>query len=290
MARADARTEVRPLGPADADAAGELLAAAWPEGVASAGTGRALVEEIRAQAPAGGPAGTLAAFAGGVMVGVALARPIGEITEVVALVAFPPARGTGTALLDAVCELADEWGGGAVRLRAPAGDPAALALCSGRSFAVVDVAAKVVRPAQAAPKLEAARGLEIAPLRPSDLAALAELDRRLTGIDRSAALGRLRPAPLVARRRGNVCGFLGRDGARLGPALALDVSDLGVLVARGLSEDGPAHTRGGETHAIVSTAAPTALLGVCALGFRVERVEVVLMRGPAPPARPPQLY
>jgi GNAT superfamily N-acetyltransferase len=266
--------ELRPLSASEEQAAGELLASAWPAGVSDAAAGRAAVASARG--------GAIGAFSGGAMVGVALMRAVGDVAEMTALAAYPGGKGTGGALLDAACELADEWGAHAVRLRAPAGDPAALALCAARGFGVVDVAARLARPAAAPPRLDAARGLELGPARPSDLAALVELDRRLTGIERPRELER---ATLVARRRGSACGFLMKDGTRLGPALALDVADLGVLVARALAD-----TPGAAHAAVLSTAAPSALLAAAALGFRVESVELVLVRGPAPPARPPQLY
>ncbi len=91
---------------------------------------------------------------------------------------------------------------------------------------------------------------------------------------------------LVARRRGAVVGYLGTGAGsgQLGPALALDVADLGALVARALAGvDGPARAR-------LSTAAPTAMLAALGLGFRVVALGTLMVRGVSPPARPPQLY
>jgi GNAT superfamily N-acetyltransferase len=274
------RAEVRALPVAQDGTAAELLAAAWPARVPDLAAAGAFVSGARRRQAEG----LLGAFAGGALVGVAALHPVGDVAEVVALAAFPAGRGTGAALLEAACELAEEWGAHAVRLRAPAGDPAALALCSARSFAVVDVAVRVTRPEASPPRLDAARGLEIGALKASDAGAIAEMDRRLTGLDRSAHLAG--GAVLVARRRGTVCGFMAHEKGRLGPALAMDVADLGVLMARGLAEQGG----GAGTVATLSTAAPTALLAASALGFRIDAVELVLTRGPAPPARPPQLY
>jgi len=108
------------------------------------------------------------------------------------------------------------------------------------------------------------------------------MDRRLTGLERGPFLGRV--VTLCARRRGAVVGFLAAKAGQLGPALALDVADLGVLMARALAD------HAGPAAALLSTAAPTAMLAAMGLGFRVVGVEIVAVRGLAPPARPPQLY
>ena len=158
----------------------------------------------------------------------------------------------------------------------------AFALCAGRSFAASDVVATIARPAGAPPRLDAARGLEVAAFRASDLAEIASLDVRLTGLDRRDDLQKA--VRLVARRRGALVGFLGADGGQLGPALALDVADLGALIARALVEIP------GRAVARLSTAAPTAMLAALGLGFRVTSVGTLMVRGLSPPARPPQLY
>jgi hypothetical protein len=107
-------------------------------------------------------------------------------------------------------------------------------------------------------------------------------DLRLTGLERHQDLEQI--VRLVARRRGAVVGFLGMQRGLLGPAVALDVADLGALIARALAEAG--------THATarLSTAAPTAMLAALGLGFRVVEVGLVMSRGIQPPSRSPQLY
>ena len=87
---------------------------------------------------------------------------------------------------------------------------------------------------------------------------------------------------LCARRRGTIVGFVAGAAATLGPALALDASDLGVLLGRALENR--------RMLARLSTAAPAALPVLLALGFRVASLGLILSRGPAAPARPPQLY
>ncbi len=191
-------------------------------------------------------------------------------------------RGAGGALLDELCSRAEGWGTASVRATFDAGDARAFALFSSRSFGVVDTAARLLRGPLPAPRVEGARGLEIAPPRPADLEGMVELDRRLTGLDRGDELARV--VTLCARRRGTVVGFLSARAGLLGPALALDVADLGVLMARALAE------HAGPAAALLSTAAPTAMLAAIGLGFRVVGVEIVAVRGMAPPARPPQLY
>ncbi len=160
-------------------------------------------------------------------------------------------------------------------------NPDSFALYAGRSFAVVDVVACVERTIPP-PKVDSSRGLEVTAYRALDLAELAALDLRLTGLERREDLAAT--VKLVARRRGQVVGFLGAAGAALGPALALDAADLGMLIARALPD------LGGKATARLSTAAPTAMLMALGLGFRVTSVGNVMVRGLAPPARPPQLF
>ena len=226
--------------------------------------------------------GALAAEVDGRLAGVGFVRRRGEIATVGPIAAAEPRKGVGSALLDELIARADGWGCQAIRLYQDAWNPDSFALHAGRSFAVVDTVARLERPAGAPPKRDSSRGLEIAPFRDKDLHELMELDLRLTGLERRDDLTGL--VRLVARRRGAAVGFLGMQGGLLGPALALDVADLGALIAAALVEAG--------THATarLSTAAPTAMLAALGLGFRVGEVGLVMSRGIQPPARPPQLY
>jgi RimJ/RimL family protein N-acetyltransferase len=216
----------------------------------------------------------------GAIAGAGLVRRRGEAATIGPLAAGVWGRGTGGKLLDELVARAESWGCQAVRAFQDAWNPASFALYAGRSFAPVDVAACLDRPpGKIAPG--GSRGLEIAPFEPRDLAEMMALDLRLTGLERGDDLRAL--TTLVARRRGALVAFLGRRGGALGPAVALDASDLGALLARALDGAEPLVAR-------LSTAAPVALPLARALGFRIRSLGTVMVRGPAPPARPPQLY
>ncbi|HKA87406.1 MAG TPA: GNAT family N-acetyltransferase [Haliangiales bacterium] len=276
--------EVRPLRRDDVAAAGQLLhdafarvgqahgyGAPWPTPEdAAALCARSLDEE---------PEGALAAV-DGVLVGAGFVRRRGETATIGPLATSVWGRGIGGKLLDELIARAEAWGCLAVRLFQDAWNPMSFALYAGRSFAPVDVAAVLERPpGKVAPG--GSRGLEIVPFEPRDLPEVMALDHRLTGHERGDDLRAL--TALVARRRGALVAFLGRRGDALGPAVALDASDLGAVLSRALD--------GGETLvARLSTAAPVALPMARALGFRIRSLGTVMVRGPAPPARPPQLY
>ncbi len=228
------------------------------------------------------PRGGVIAEEGGAVVGVGFVRRRGEAATIGPLASWPHGQGIGGEVLDELIARADAWSCGAVRLFNDGWNADSFALYAGRSFAAVDVVACVERPAGPPPKIDGARGLEVAAFRPADLAEAAALDLRLTGLFRERDISsRVR---LVARRRGALVGFAGAEGGRLGPILALDVADLGALTAR-ILVDTP-----GAAVARLSTAAPTAVLAALALGFRVTALGTVMVRGPAPTARPPQIY
>jgi hypothetical protein len=230
----------------------------------------------------GEPEGAVVAEGGGAIAGCGFVRRRGEIATLGPIAAAVRGRGTGGKLLDELIATAEGWGVASMRLYQDGWNPASFAMYAGRSFAAVDTVAAVERAAGAPPRLDSSRGLEVAAMRTSDLEEVAALDRRLTGLERAADLAAL--VRLVARRRGAIVGYGGVAGNALGPVVALDVADLGALVARLLPEiPGAATGR-------LSTAAPTAMLAMLALGFRVTAVGTVMVRGVAPPARPPQLY
>src|SRR6185369_7508401 len=219
---------------------------------------------------------------GASLAGVGFVRRMGDWAAIGPVASATSGQGAGGALVDELCVRAEGWGVGSIRASFDAGDARAFALFSGRSFAVVDTAARLLRGALPAPRVEGARGLEIAAPKPADLEQMIELDRRLTGLERGPELGRV--VTLCARRRGAVVGFLSARAGQLGPGLAMDVADLGVMMARALAD------HAGPAAALLSTAAPTAMLAALGLGFRVVGVEIVAVRGLAPPARPPQVY
>jgi hypothetical protein len=277
--------KLRPLEPGDLDAAGALLheafarsardhghAPPWPD----AATARTLAERELENG--------LCADVDGALAGIGFVRLRGDVATIGPLAALAPGRGTGGQILDELVARAEAHGAASVRLYQDGWNPSAFALHAGRSFAPFDVVACLERPAAPAPRLDAARGMEFAPFRAADAAEVATLDQRLTGLVRSEDLAR--QVRLVARRRGVIVGYLGVGAGRglLGPALALDVADLGALIARALPDvDGVARAR-------LSTAAPTAMLAALGLGFRVTAVGTLMVRGVSPPARPPQLY
>jgi hypothetical protein len=193
-----------------------------------------------------------------------------------------PGRGTGGALLDALVERADAAGCGSVRAYVAAADPRGFALCAARQFQALEVIATLERAAGPPPRLDVARGLEVGPSRPADRDELVRFDAKLTGHSRA---GDLASVALVARRRGAVVGYLSVAGDSFGPAVAVDASDLFLLVGRALGEHG-----GRAVRARLSTASPVATAASLALGFRVVGLGCLMSRGAAPPARPPQLY
>lgn len=228
------------------------------------------------------PQGAVVADVDGALAGVGFVRRRGEVATAGPFAVAAPHRGTGGQILDELIARAEGQGVTAIRLHQDGWNADGFALCAGRSFASSDVVATLARPASAAPRLDAARGLEVTGFRAADLAELAALDARLTGLDRRDDLQK--SVRLVARRRGALVGFLGADAGQLGPALALDVADLGALIARALVEIP------GRAVARLSTAAPTAMLAALGLGFRVTSVGTLMVRGLSPSARPPQLY
>lgn len=224
------------------------------------------------------------AEAGGAIVGAGFVRIRGEVATLGPIAVAAPGRGNGGQLLDELIGRAEGQGAIAIRLYQEASNPEAFALFSGRRFTAVDVVAQIERSSGTPPRLDAARGLEMTPLRPADLGEVAALDLRLTGLERRDDLST--QVRLVARRRGAIVGFLGIGSKAqfLGPAVALDVADLGALIARALIDTT------GTVRARLSTAAPTAMLAALGLGFRVTSVGTMMVRGVTPPARPPQLY
>ncbi|MBI4511934.1 MAG: GNAT family N-acetyltransferase [Deltaproteobacteria bacterium] len=218
----------------------------------------------------------------GRLMGVGFARRRGEIVVLGPIAAAEPGKGIGSAILSELISTADGWGSASIRLHLDARNPSVLALFAGKGFSVVDSAARVERPIAAPPRLDAARGLEITPFRPQDIGELMVLDARLTGLERPGDISQV--VRLVARRRGSIAGYLGAAGGLLGPALALDVADLGALVARALVDCKETAV------ARMSMAAPTLPLALLALGFRMVGLGLVMSRGVMPPARPPQLY
>ncbi len=277
-------TDIRPLRRGDVTAAGHMLHdafgrvgrahgydAPWPApDDAAALCARSLEEE---------PEGALVAEDGAI-VGVGFVRRRGETATIGPLATSVWGQGIGGKLLDELIARAEGWGCQAVRLFQDAWNPVSFALYAGRSFAPVDVAAVLERsPGKVPPG--GSRGLEIVPFEPRDLAEVMALDHRLTGLERGDDLRAL--TTLVARRRGAVVAFLGRRGDALGPAVALDASDLGAVLSRSLDGTDTLVAR-------LSTAAPVALPMARALGFRIRSLGTVMVRGPAPSARPPQLY
>lgn len=279
--------DVRTLKKEETEAAAQLLweaheRVAAPRGVLPPWRSVSATVEVVAMIREGEPEGAVVAERNGRIVGVGFVRRRGEVATLGPLAASEDRRGIGSAVLDELITRADAWGCQAIRLYQPGWQPDSFALFSGRSFAVVDVVARIERPPSSPPRMDAARGLEIAPFRAQDLGELAALDLRLTGLERPRDLAER--TRLVARRRGVIVGFLGARGPLLGPAVALDVADLGGLVLRALGETD------GAASALFSTAAPTAMLAALGLGFRVVETGFVMSRGVQPPARPPQIY
>jgi hypothetical protein len=218
----------------------------------------------------------------GAVAGVGFVRRRGEAATVGPIAVAAPRRGTGGQILDDLVTRAEAQGAAAIRLFVDGGNADGFALFAGRSFGALDVVAAMERPAGVAPRIDGSRGLEVSAFQAADLAEMAALDLRLTGLDRRQDL--TSQARLVARRRGAMVGFVCAEGNVLGPAVALDVSDLGGLVARALADVG------GRAVLRLSTATPTAMLVALGLGFRVTSVGTLMVRGVSPPARPPQLY
>jgi ribosomal protein S18 acetylase RimI-like enzyme len=236
----------------------------------------------------------LVAEEGGAVVGVGAVRLRGEVATIGPLATYIPGRGIGGALLDELLRRADEGGTLAQRLYVDAWNPGAYALYAGRGFGVIDTVVHVERAPAPGPALESARGLEVRAFEARDADDVARLDRKLTGHDRPEDLTeRVR---LVARRRGDVVGYLGASEAGsavlLGPAVAVDASDLFTLITHALAGgDGSAWSAAGRPlRARLSTAAPAASMAALGLGFRFRELGVIMSRGAPPPARPPQLY
>ena len=233
----------------------------------------------------------LVAEEGGVVIGVGAMRVRGEIASIGPIASYVEGRGVGSAVLDGLLARADEVGAVATRLYVDAWNPPAFALYAGRGFGVVDVVAHLHRDPDPGPALGSSRGLEVRPLQERDLEELLRLDHKLTGHERERDLRSC--VRLVARRRGSLVAYLGAvqaDGhTLLGPAVAVDVSDLFTLLAHALGSEVPEFT-GRPMRARLSTAAPAASLAALGLGFRVLELGVLMSRGAPPPTRPTQLY
>lgn len=282
--------DVRTIATGEAEEAGALLYAAFA-GAAGARGFEAPWRSARDAADLLGrhlesePGSVAVATAGGAIVGVGAVRVRGDVASVGPIAVAADGRGIGGSLLDYLVAAAEERGALATRLYADAWNPDAYGLYAGRGFSVIDVVAHVERPPGPAPALESSRGLEVRAPEPGDVDDIAVLDARLTGHQRRADLQAVR---LVARRHNQVVGYLAgsinQGRLALGPAVAIDVPDLFILVARALGEhDGIAGAR-------LSTAAPAAPMAALGLGFRVREVGLVLSRGAPPPTRPSQLY
>ncbi len=229
---------------------------------------------------------------GGAIVGVGCVRLRGEVATVGPVAAFPEGRGVGGAVLDELLRRADDEGASATRLYVDAWNPSAYALYAGRGFGVVDVVAHVDRPPGIAPGLANSRGLEVRAFSQSDIDELERFDRKLTGNERGGDLSA--GVRLVARRRGDLVGYLGAkttdSEVLLGPAVAMDMSDLFTLVMNALSGTAEWLDAALPLRARLSTAAPAATMAAMGTGFRVRELGVVLSRGAPPPTRPPQMY
>lgn len=291
---------VRPLIPADLEPAGPLLFQGFQRSASAHGYNAPWADEAEARSLLAhyyeaAPALTMVAEEGGAVIGVGTARVRGEVASIGPIAAYVEGHGVGGALLDCLIECADEAGALATRLYVDAWNASAFALYAGRGFGVVDVVAHVERTPAPGPALTSARGLEVRPFEPGDLDELARFDLKLTGHERSRDLADM--VRLVARRRNAIVGYLGTQqtarATRLGPAVAVDVSDLFTLITTALaaSEQGESWIHAHKPLvARLSTAAPAASMAAIGLGFRIREIGVVMSRGAPPPTRPAQLY
>lgn len=290
--------DIRTIKPADTEAAGALLFRAFENSAGDHGVAapwdseaqtRALLERHRDTASDR----VLVAEEGGAVVGVGAVRMRGEVATIGPLATYIQGRGIGGALLDDLLGRADEAGTLAQRLYVDAWNPSAYALYAGRGFGVIDTVIHVERAPAPGPALESSRGLEVRAFEARDQDEVQRLDRRLTGHDRPADLTeRVR---LVARRRGDVVGYLGAgeagDTILLGPAVAVDVSDLFTLITHALAAAAHGWSAAARPlRARLSTTAPAASMAALGLGFRIRELGVIMSRGAPPPARPPQMY
>lgn len=239
----------------------------------------------------------LVAEEGGVVVGVGAVRVRGEVASIGPIAAFVEGRGVGSAILDGLLARADDRGALATRLYVDGWNPSAYALYAGRGFGVVDLVAHIERPVGSGPELGSSRGLEVRAFAEQDLDELVRFDSKLTGCVRPRELSA--STRLVARRRGTLVGYLGAGQAPsgdawLGPALAVDASDLVTLVANALRVADAEWLVGSQcVRARLSTSAtsaPAVSMAALGLGFRVRELGVVMSRGAPPPTRSPQLY
>lgn len=294
---------VRTLQSSDLDQAGTVLFGAFASAAELRGYRPPWPDEQRARALLSSYRDAerehvLVAEEGGVVIGVGALRVRGEIASVGPIAVMVDGRGIGSALLDGLLACADRAGVVATRLYVDAWNPSAYALYAGRGFGVVDLVTHIERQPGNTPELGNSRGLEVRPFERSNATVLEELvrfDRKLTGHDRPADLAA--SVRLVARRRGSIVGYLGAvpNGERtsLGPAVAVDVSDLFILLTNALIAAASDESWiGGERvlHARLSTSAPAASMAAMGLGFKVCELGVVMSHGAPPPTRPPQMY
>jgi GNAT superfamily N-acetyltransferase len=281
--------EVRPIQPDELELAGSLLYEAFGRAATERGFPPAWRDvrdsiDLVGRCREADPELTVVASSGGALVGVGAARVRGEVASIGPIAVAADGRGIGGAILDDLLARVDDAGVFGSRLYADAWNPRSYALYAGRGFTMVDLVAHIERPKGAPAMLDSARGLDVREVTPDDMEAIAMLDHKLTGHERRRDLEA--SIQLVARRRGSIVGYLGASGSTLGPALAVDVSDLFILIAKALAL-GAADA---DVTARLSTAPQTAAVAALAMGFRVRELGVVLSRGASPPTRPPQLY
>ncbi len=295
--------KVRTLESADIEGAGALLFQVFKRAADQYGYTAPWGDENKASALLSVHARAESDFAvvaeeGGAIIGVGTARVRGEVASIGPVAAYVEGHGIGGALMDDLLARVDGAGALASRLYVEAWNPAAYALYAGRGFAAIDNAIQIERPPGPAPALDSSRGLEVRPAEAGDFEDLRRLDQRLTGHERDKDLAS--SVRLVARRRGEVVGYLGAhdvEGAtRLGPAAAVDASDLVTLLAGALaaanSDSADTSWIAGDKPLIarLSTTAPAVSMAALGLGFRVRELGVIMSQGALPPARPPQLY
>lgn len=281
--------EVRPIQPDELEPAGSLLYESFDRAAAERGfpppwRDARTSTDLVSRCSEADPDLTVVATTGGAIVGVGAARVRGEVATIGPIAVAADGHGIGGAILDELLNRVDDAGAFGSRLYADAWNPRSYALYAGRGFTVVDLVAHLERARGAPAALDSSRGLEVREVSAADFDAIAMLDHKLTGHERRRDLEA--SVRLVARRRGSLVGYFGASGSTLGPALAVDVSDLFILIANALSM-GMADT---DVTARLSTAPQTAAIAALAMGFRVGQLGVVLSRGASPPTRPPQLY
>jgi predicted N-acetyltransferase YhbS len=230
------------------------------------------------------PAGAVVAIRGNRIDGIGFAHMRGKVTSI-GPVAARPAVGTGAgrAVMERLLEIAESSGARAVRLFQDAFNPGSFALYAQLGFEPKDVVSYAVADPsrdRAKSRITSANGVRIREIKAREIDAAIELDHALTGADRRVDFQLILQSGRAYGlfREADLAGYLFiREGASrvaLAPGAARELADLVALVAHAT------HAFAGRSvSARISSSAIGLMQGMLELGFRVDHLGNLMVRG-----------